>query len=110
VAYAVCYLLSESTKTNLLLRVGSDDEAKVFLNGKEIYRWEKDRGYVPDQDVVRNVELKAGTNILVFKVVNETADWRGSLRLSDTEGRPVKGLQVTLTPPEPGPPPPVGPD
>ncbi len=99
VAYAVCYIQSEAEQTGLLVKVGSDDQAKVYLNGREIYRREEGRTYVADQDVRTGVELKAGLNVLVFKVVNEPADWRGSVRFTDAAGQPVKGIRVTLTPP-----------
>ena len=38
VAYAVCYLRSEAEQRGLQMLVGSDDEAKVYLNGKQVYR------------------------------------------------------------------------
>jgi hypothetical protein len=98
VAYAVCYLLSEGDQTGLLLKVGSDDQAKVYLNGREIYRRVEPRPYIADQDVVAGVELKSGINVLVFKVVNEAAAWQGSIRFTDAEGRPAKAIQVTLDP------------
>jgi hypothetical protein len=99
VAYAVCYIKIEANRTGLLMKVGSDDQAKVYLNGREIYRYGQGRGYVPDLDVVTGVELKAGLNVLVFKVVNETSYWQGSVRFTDAAGQPVKGIRVTLTPP-----------
>jgi WD40 repeat protein/serine/threonine protein kinase len=99
VAYAVCYIQSEADQTGLLVRVGSDDQAKVYLNGREIYRREEARSYVADQDMAAGVELKAGLNVLVFKVVNEAYDWQGSVRFTDAAGQPVKGIRVTLTPP-----------
>jgi WD40 repeat protein/serine/threonine protein kinase len=99
VAYAVCYILSETKQSGLLMEIGSDDQAKVYLNGKEIYRCEHDRTYIADQDEVPNVELQAGLNVLVFKVVNGTGDWQGSIRLTDKDGNQVKGISVTLTPP-----------
>ena len=37
VAYAVCYLQSEAEQRGLQMLVGSDDEAKVYLNGKQVY-------------------------------------------------------------------------
>jgi hypothetical protein len=80
------------------LRVSSDDEAKVYLNGKRIYQWASFRSYDPDEDVVPGVELKPGLNVLVFKVVNEVEEWQGSVRLTDAAGQPVKGLRVSLTP------------
>jgi len=98
-AYAVCYIQSEAPQTGLLVKVGSDDYARLYLNGKEIYQSREMRGWTPDEDVVANVELKAGINVLVFKVVNGASDWQGSVRFTDAAGRPVKGLRVTLAPP-----------
>ena len=79
------------------MKVGSDDQAKVYLNEREIYRGGGGT-YVPDRDVVAGVELKAGLNMLVFKVVNGLGDWVGSVRFTDAAGQPVKGIKVTLTP------------
>jgi hypothetical protein len=45
--------------------------------------------------------LKAGVNVLVFKVVNETVNWQGSVRFTDAAGQPVKGIRVTFTPGSP---------
>jgi len=98
VAYAVCYVHSDTVQTDLLMKVGSDDQAKVYLNGKEVYRQAEPRGCVPDEDVVANVALKAGLNVLLFKVVNEGVDWQGSVRLADPAGLPLKGVRVTLDP------------
>jgi WD40 repeat protein/serine/threonine protein kinase len=100
VAYAVCYLESQTDRSGLLMKIGSDDQAKVFVNGKVVYQHEEPRPFVPDQDEVSGIELKAGPNVLVFKVVNETEDWRGSIRLTDAAGEPVKGLRVILGPPQ----------
>jgi WD40 repeat protein/serine/threonine protein kinase len=100
VAYAVCYIQCERDHTDLFLNVGSDDQAKIYLNGREIYRNEASRSWVADQDVVTGVELKAGLNVFVLKVVNEQYDWQASVRFSEAGGLPVKGMRVTLTPPE----------
>jgi WD40 repeat protein/serine/threonine protein kinase len=99
VAYAVCYIQSEVDQTGLWVKVGSNDEATVYLNGKEIYRREELRPFVVDQDVVAGAELKARLNVLVFKVVNEWGPWLGSVRFTDATGQPVKGIKVTLSPP-----------
>jgi WD40 repeat protein/serine/threonine protein kinase len=97
VAYAVCYIDSESARSDLLMKVGSDDQAKVYLNGKEIFRREESRNYIADQDVVPGVEFKTGLNVLVFKVVNETLQWKGSVRFTDIAGRPLRGIRVTTS-------------
>jgi hypothetical protein len=44
------------------------------------------------------LELNAGVNVLVFKVVNPEADWEGSVRLTDAGGQPLQGIRVTLEP------------
>ena len=99
VAYAVCYLRSETEQRGLQMLVGSDDESKVYLNGKEIYKSLDTRIFdVQQMDTVLNVNLNAGLNVLVFKVVNEEAGWLGAIRFVDAQGNPVQGVQVTLDP------------
>lgn len=48
------------------------------------------------------IELKAGLNVLVFKVVRAERDdkfpWGGSVRFTTADGSPVTGLTVTLDP------------
>ena len=39
VAYAVCYIRSEVEQRGLQMLVGSDDEAKVYLNGKQVHKY-----------------------------------------------------------------------
>jgi WD40 repeat protein/serine/threonine protein kinase len=98
VAYAVCYIVSGTERMGLQLKIGSDDQAKVYLNGREAYRCRKVRGLRRDEDTVANVTLKQGTNVLVFKVVNQEYDWKGCLRFVDQDGNPVHDLQVQLPP------------
>jgi hypothetical protein len=52
-----------------------------------------------DEDVIANVELKEGSNVLVLKVINETRDWCACVRLTDRRGKPVAGVKVALSPP-----------
>jgi WD40 repeat protein len=98
--YAVCYIQSETEQTDLVMKVVRDDCAKIYLNGKEIYRREEE---IPNDesypDTMAGVELKAGNNILVFKVANEEGGWFGSVCFTDAAGQRVKGIHVTLTPP-----------
>ncbi len=98
VVYMVCYLRSEAEQRGLQLLVGSDDQAKVYLNGKQIHTYNFPREFVADQDTVEDVVLKEGLNVVVFKVVNEVAGWQGSLRFADAQGNPLKDVTVTLTP------------
>ena len=104
VAYAVCYLQSETNRPGLWMKIGSDDQYKVYLNGKEICQQPRRRGYVLDQDVT-GVDLKAGLNVLVFKLsrlhelIQTGTNWRVSVHFTDAAGQPVKGIGVSLTPP-----------
>jgi len=98
VAYAVCYIQSEHEQRGLQMRVGCDDQSKVYLNGEQIYQSPVGRGFVADRDTVPQIALKRGLNVLVFKVVNEFVDWKGSIRFTDAQGNPVQGIQVTLDP------------
>ena len=97
VAYAVCYIESDQARDGLWLQVGSDDQAKVYLNGREVYQCRLPHSLVT-LDTVGPVGLKQGNNVLLLKVVNETGQWEGCARLVDDAGRPVQGLRVKLTP------------
>ena len=102
VAYAVSYIFSERAHTGLVLKVGSDYHAKIYLNQREIHRRVNPPTAEPDRDTVTGVELKAGLNVLVFKVVKESRSddwpWGGSVRFTTADGGPVHGLTVTLDP------------
>jgi hypothetical protein len=98
VAYAVAYIVSETPQTGLTLLVGSDDTARIYLNEKEIYRQLDPKSWERDRDEVSGVELRAGLNVLVFKVANGNGAWGGSLRFTAADGSPTQGLTVTLDP------------
>ncbi|MFO1500296.1 MAG: protein kinase [Verrucomicrobiota bacterium] len=98
VAYAACYLQSETAQTDVLLRVNSDDQCAVYLNTQLVYQCRQLRPAFALEDVVAGIALKAGINVLVFKVVNQTGDWQGAVRFTDRDGRPIPGLKPSLVP------------
>jgi hypothetical protein len=98
VGYAVCYLVAENEMKDLTMKTGSDDQAKVYLNGKEVFKNEEARPAEKDQDSTAGLTLKKGTNVIVFKVVNEKQDWSGCLRFTDKDGKPITDLKVGLKP------------
>jgi len=108
VAYAVCYIRSEAEQRGLRMLVGSGDGSKVYLNGKQVYKFPTYRSFVADEDTIPDIPLNAGLNVLVFKVAKEVgvisgwggppSDWKGSIRFTGAQGNPVKGIKVTLTP------------
>jgi hypothetical protein len=97
-AYAVTYVVADSEMKDLHLKMGSDDQAKVYINGKEILKNETPRPVDKDQDTAGDVSLDKGTNVIVFKVVNEKIDWAGCLRFTDKNDNPVKNLAMKLAP------------
>jgi|SRR5437899_107499 len=97
VAYAVAYIRSDEERTGLQLKMGSNDEGKVYLNGKQVLKATEPRTLEQDADVVRNITLNKGVNVVVFKIFNEGGeDWQGCLRFTDATGKGVTGLMHRL--------------
>ena len=97
VVYAACYVESDRAHDGLWLQVGCANQAKVYLNGRQIHR-DRLPHFLLSLDTVGPVRLERGINVLLLKVVNEMGDWEGCARLVDDEGRPAEGLRVRLTP------------
>ena len=98
-AYAVCYVRCDTERTNLSLKMGSNDQGKVYLNGKVQLKASEPRSLDQDSDVARNATLNKGVNVVVFKVVNEGGqDWQGCLRFTEANGKAVTNLVIRLEP------------
>jgi len=99
VGYAICYVRTEEERTNLHLKMGSNDQGKVYLNGKVLLKTTEPRPLQQDEDVARNVTLNKGVNVVVFKIFNEGGnDWQGCLRFTDASGKAVTNLVIRLEP------------
>lgn len=99
VAYAVCYVHCESERKDLQLKMGSNDQGKVYLNGKEVLKAAEPRALDQDTDLVKNLTLNKGVNVVVFKIFNEGgSDWQGCLRFTDAKGKAVTDLALRLEP------------
>jgi hypothetical protein len=97
--WAVAYVVSSDEKSGLTLRMNSNDQGKVYLNGKEVVKFTDTRTLEKDaEDSATNVTLKKGTNILVLKVVNEENNWQGSARFTDKAGKPVTDVKIETKP------------
>jgi len=91
VSYAWTTVTSEETR-QVQLRVGSDDDVKVWLNGEEVLSRKVARAASPDQDVV-TVTLNKGENQLLVKVCNREMRWGFYLRFTDLNGKSLQDLE-----------------
>jgi len=98
IGYGIAYLVADADFDDVTLKIGSDDQAKVYLNGKLIYTNDEARPFEKDEDSVPGLSLKKGLNVLVVKVVNEEDDWLLSARFLDAQGKPVTRLKATTKP------------
>jgi len=81
IAYAYTTFNSPEEK-EVELRVGSDDDVKVWLNGEEVLSKNVARVAILDRDVVK-AKLKAGENQILLKVCNRTGDWAFYFRIKE---------------------------
>ena len=98
VGYLVTYVVADKEMPDVTLLIGSNDEAKVYLNGKEVIKFDQTRTVEKDSDKAEKLTLNKGTNTIVFKIINEKNDWGGCLRFKDKDGKPVTDLKVQLMP------------
>lgn len=96
--YAVAYVVSDEEQKGLKLQMGSNDQGKVYLNGKEVVKFTATRTLEKDQDTASDVTLNKGVNTIVFKVINEKNNFQGCIRFADKASKPVKNLKVKLAP------------
>jgi hypothetical protein len=94
--YAVAYLDAPEELKGIKLSLCSNDNGKIYLNGKSIYSFVGGRSLSEDTDVVENMTLNKGINVLVFKVWNDSNAWQGCLRLLTKDDKPVKNVTVRI--------------
>jgi RNase P/RNase MRP subunit p29 len=93
--YAVAYVIADD-EMKVKLSIGSNDQSKVWLNGKPIIKFADTRTLEKDTDS-GDVTLAKGQNVLVFKVINEKNNWQGCARFMK-DGAGVKNVKISLTP------------
>jgi pentatricopeptide repeat protein len=91
VAYGLIYLKSPDQRA-AQLRLGTDESVKVWLNDQEVWRMNRIRGAIIDDDVA-NVTLKPGLNKILIKVINRWAEWGFYFRITDGEGRGLPDIE-----------------
>ena len=95
--YMVAYVECEQEIPDVTMGVGSNDQARIYFNGVDIYAFTDARTLELDADKGR-VTLKKGTNVIVFKVLNQQNSWQGAMRLTDKNGGPLKGVTIKRAP------------
>jgi hypothetical protein len=96
VAYAVTFVVAPEEMKGVKMKTGSDDQSKVYLNGKEVFKCTDARPSEKDQDTTE-VTLKKGVNVVVVKVVNEKVDWAFCVRFTDKDDKPLTKLTSKTT-------------
>jgi hypothetical protein len=98
IAYLVTYVVAPAEVKDVQALMGSNDEGKIYINGKEAVKSTEMRAIDKDQDTGKGITLQKGVNVIVFKVINETNNWQGCLRFADSAGKPLKDLKVKTAP------------
>ncbi len=103
--YAAVYVHSPTARDILLdtpemvdLHLGSDDGIRVWLNGNLLHKADGNREWRADQDCVRGLPLRRGWNLLLLKFSQRGWEWKMSVRILDSRGLPVPGLQFAFVP------------
>jgi hypothetical protein len=95
--FMVTYIECDREMSDVTMALGSNDQARLYLNGRDIYAFQDARSLELDADKGK-VHLKKGVNVVVFKVINEQNSWQGSMRFLDKTGAPVRDLKIKLSP------------
>lgn len=95
--YMVTYVECDQEIPDVTMAVGSNDQGRIYFNGVDIYAVTEARQLVLDGDKGR-VTLKAGVNVILFKVINEQNSWQAAMRLTDKSGAPLKNVRIRLSP------------
>jgi HEAT repeat protein len=74
--------------TDAVVRCGSDDGIKVWVNGQSVHENLIDRGVVLDDDEAP-IKLKAGNNDILVEVTQGGGGWAFVLRLTRPDGSPI---------------------
>ena len=95
--YMVTYIDCDREMPEVTIAIASNDQGRLYLNGKDIYVFTEARTLELDADKGK-VTLNKGVNVVVFKVINEQNNWQGALRFLDKAGAPMKDLKIKLSP------------
>ena len=90
-AYLVAHVHSEKAVKGYSIYMGSDDYAKVWVNGQLVHTYaERSRAIGQDDDKIEGIALTKGWNRVVVKCVNLKATWGILMRFADEKGRALE--------------------
>ena len=95
VAYAFATVTSPDER-EAQIRFDSDDQGKVWLNGKEVFTNTNAHSVRVDRYTVP-VTLKPGENSILVKVCNEEVKWEFFLRITDPTGKSFTDLEISTS-------------
>jgi mannan endo-1,4-beta-mannosidase len=90
IGYVYTVLVSPKAQDAVLL-FGSDDGARVFVNGEKVFEKQIARGVKRDEERVP-IRLRAGDNRLLFKIEQGNGGWGLVARVVGENGKPIPGL------------------
>jgi hypothetical protein len=96
IVYAAAYIIS-GRDTDALIKLGSDDGYKLWVNHELMGENHIHRGSAPDQNV-HSVKLKRGKNLILIKIDQDYGGVNFYLRLTDSEGKPLSGIKSVIGP------------
>lgn len=94
IGYVYTTLVSPVDQDAVLL-FGSDDGARVYLNGEKVFEKQIARGVKRDEERVP-IRLRAGANRLLFKIEQGNGGWGLVARVVDASGKPPAGVVQRL--------------
>lgn len=97
-AYAACWVRLPGPRA-ITLRLGSNDGAAVWLDGRPVLVSDVPRGFTPDIDRISVAGTGTDWRLLIVKVINHGNLWKFALRFTDEGGRPM-AVPSRAEPPE----------
>lgn len=94
VAYLYTTLISPNDRDAQIL-FGSDDGAKMYLNGQLLFQKQIARGIKRDEDKVP-IHLRQGANRLLFKIEQGNGAWGLLARVADRDGQTLKDVSELI--------------
>ena len=83
-------------ETDAVIRFGSDDAGRIWINGEHVHGVNEERINIPDEDIVP-VRLPAGRSEVLLKIVNYHGGWGFYFRVTDAAGDELPGLTYPIT-------------